>query len=401
MGRSLTIATVRGIEIKVHWSFVLILAYGAFTWGRIASQDAAGETTSLVTGAIYGVLLVLLLFVIVVFHELGHGITAQYFNIPVRDITLLPLGGVARLERQPDTPWQELLVAIAGPAVNFALMLILLPLLFAVMAVQDVNSASQVLSTYTSISLLGLVTFLVLTNLILGVFNLLPAFPMDGGRILRSLLSLALPFTTATRLAANIGRALAVMMGIWAVVNRDIFLTMIAIFIYMGASDENAETRVRDALEDMQAGDVYDRHGLVLGAAQPLSAVVNTILTSHQTNFAVLVGSQLAGVITTVQVIKALRRDQSEATVGTIMDRDYLRVEQSDSLYLVRTKMVQQRRNVAAVFDGPIFLGLISAGDIHQAYKLRNASAKARAPQEDPTTAPAKEENNPFLPDRD
>ena len=231
MDSSLKIARIWGIDVQVHWSFVLILFYGAFLFSRNASN--------VLNGAIYGVIVILLLFVCVVLHEFGHAMTAKYFGVNVPHITLLPIGGVAQLERMPRKPMHEFLIAIAGPAVNFVLAALLLPVaLLVVFTSMRVGSSwmmiSALMRTAQSMSLGGLLLTLVGTNILLGIFNLLPAFPMDGGRILRALLALRLQYIPATRIAVLVGRGMAVLFAIWGIFGGDILMLLVAFFRLCG-----------------------------------------------------------------------------------------------------------------------------------------------------------------------
>jgi Zn-dependent protease/CBS domain-containing protein len=374
MGGSLRIITIRGIDIRVHWSFVLALAYGAWIWSQIASRSQPADEAAPLIGAMYGFLLVLILFLFVVLHELGHSLAAQIFHIPVRDIVLLPLGGVARIERMPENPWQELIIAAAGPAVNFFLALLMLPLMAGSAAISGVDSLRGLLLSYTAISPLGFVTYLTLTNLLLGLFNLLPAFPMDGGRILRAVLAIFVPYAAATQAAVTIGRILALIMGLAGFARGDFFLVLIAIFIYLGAGQEGSEIKIRAALRNVRAEDAYNREALVLGAGQPVNHVVDIMMTSPQSDFAVQVGSQLVGVVTRDRVVTALKENKLDVPIGNIMDRDVLRVAPDHSLYEVRQEMAQANKTVAAVFDGATYLGLITLADISEAFLILAAS---------------------------
>lgn len=191
------IARVSGIDIYLHGTFLVLLAWVA------VSHLIQGHG---VTDAMAGLLFVSTLFGIVVLHELGHAITAQRFGIRTRDITLLPIGGVARLERMPEKPWQELLVALAGPAVN----VVLAGLLF--LALAPIEGAAAV----NDVALVGgrFLAKLVWVNVGLAVFNLLPAFPMDGGRALRAMLAMRMDYVQATQVAASIGQGLALLLGV-------------------------------------------------------------------------------------------------------------------------------------------------------------------------------------------
>jgi len=188
---SLKVASVAGIEVRIHLSFLLFLAWIWFSYYQVAG----------VPGAVQGVLFILSLFACVLLHEFGHAFAARAFGIATPDITLLPIGGVARLTRIPDKPWQELVVAIAGPLVN---VVIAAALIFVVH-----RSAELEQLQYLESPRVELLSKLASVNVMLVLFNLIPAFPMDGGRILRALLAMALPYTQATQIAAWIGQGLA------------------------------------------------------------------------------------------------------------------------------------------------------------------------------------------------
>lgn len=385
MSGSLKIATVKGIAVRVHWSFLLILAYGAWIYGQAAATDAPGDTLALVGGGLYGILVMLLLFFFVVLHELGHSLAALHYKIPVRDITLLPFGGVARIDRLPEDPSKELVIAIAGPAVNFVLVALLAPLVAIVVAAQLVAGEPFQIDL-NQISFNSFLLYLVAANLTLGLFNLVPAFPMDGGRILRALLGLVTDFQSATRVAVRIGRVIAIALGLFGFLRGDFFLMLIALFVYVGGDQEGNEVLVRRALREVCAGDAYNKRALVLGPAQRVSEVVDIMLTSYQPDFAVMVGRKLAGVVTRERVVAALKQGLSEAPVSQIMERDVLRVPPDISLYEVRRRMAEEGTSVAAVFDGDRYLGLLSLADISEAFLLlaatppeRNAQAPAAA----------------------
>jgi Zn-dependent protease len=227
--------TIFGIDIKVHATFVLALLWGGFLWSN------GGWT-----GALYGVFLTLVLFVIVVMHELGHSLVAQRYGISVHDIILLPIGGVARLSHMPEAPVQELVVALAGPAVNLALVLLTGPLLLGGMALNAMTTGELGLPSLTVPGLLNFVTFLFMVNVSLFVFNMLPAFPMDGGRVLRALLAMKLPYVRATKLAVAGGRLFAILFGVTGILTANIFLGVVALFVFTGAGAEGQEAVERE-----------------------------------------------------------------------------------------------------------------------------------------------------------
>ncbi len=209
-----------GIDVVVHWTFLLLLAVLTVT------QLLAGASLGTVLG---GLILFCTVFLCVLLHEFGHALTARLFGIQTYDITLLPIGGLARLERIPRNPWQEFWIAIAGPAVNVAIVVVLIPFSAAL------SSMSVLLST--DLAAAGFLTQLISINVALVVFNLLPAFPMDGGRVLRSVLAMFLPYVRATRIAAACGQVMAVLFGIVGFFTNWM-LILVAFFVYFAARSE-------------------------------------------------------------------------------------------------------------------------------------------------------------------
>ena len=221
MGSSFKVASVFGIAVRIHVSFLIYLAFIC-----LSSYQEAG-----VEGAIQGGLLVLTLFAFVLLHEFGHAFAARTFGIRTPDITLYVIGGVARLTRIPDKPWQELVVAVAGPLVNVVIFVVLRGAIHLEQA-QDPENLEK-------IELLARVANY---NWLLLVFNLIPAFPMDGGRVLRSLLAMLMPYLRATEIAARIGQGIAVLFAVYGFF-RDPFLVFIALFVFYGAQQELAMAR--------------------------------------------------------------------------------------------------------------------------------------------------------------
>ena len=219
---SIKLGQVFGIDIKVHLSFVLILVWGAFVYGGDA-------------GPLYGLLVTIALFSLVLMHELGHSLAALGYGIPVRDITLLPIGGVARLERMPEKPLPELVVALAGPFVNIILAGLLLPLLIVLGFLQSPYFSFELL---THPGLLNFLTFLFGANLSLAIFNMIPAFPLDGGRVFRAMLGFVTDYGTATQIAATVGQFLAIALGLVAVFSGQFWLVLIALFIFFVGRQE-------------------------------------------------------------------------------------------------------------------------------------------------------------------
>jgi Zn-dependent protease len=233
MRSSLKIASVFGIEVRIHLTFLLFLVWIWFSYYQVEGFS----------GAVQGVLFVLALFACVLLHEFGHAFAARGFGIATPDITLLPFGGVARLNRIPDTPWQELVVAIAGPLVNVVIAAVLIFVIH--------TSAGLEQLEYLESPRVELLAKLTTVNVMLVLFNLIPAFPMDGGRVLRALLAMAMPYARATQIAAWIGQGLAVVFAIFGFLGNPM-LIFIAFFIFVGARQEAAMARAKE----VRGGDV-------------------------------------------------------------------------------------------------------------------------------------------------
>jgi Zn-dependent protease len=240
MGWSFRIARIAGISIDVHFTFIFIVLLGAYQWGRQYGTS----------GAIFGAILILLLFVCVTLHELGHAFAALRFKIPVRQIVLLPLGGVALLEDSPEKPIQELIIAAAGPLVN---VIIAIVLWFVSGSSLQMLDGRNLLPMNGDLGVNSMITWLIQANISLVIFNLLPAFPLDGGRIFRAFLALFMNFALATKIAVYVGQGLAMLVAGVGLLTGNILLILVAIFIFSGARQERKYVHVVEQNQQMQA----------------------------------------------------------------------------------------------------------------------------------------------------
>jgi Zn-dependent protease/predicted transcriptional regulator len=363
MNWSFRIAQVGGIAIRVHVTFFLILLLGALQWGGITGTPE---------GALFGIVLMILLFTCVTLHELGHGLVAARFGIPVREITLFPLGGVAQITKNPEKPIQELLIAIAGPLVNVVIALILFVVVGGLGGVNvlDGRGLLDSLDNLGQPSLPGLLVWLLAANVTLVVFNMIPAFPLDGGRVLRALLAMALGYRRATRLASAIGQIIAIGLGVFGLIEGNFILMLIAVFVFFGAGQETATAESKTILTTLRVGDAYNKNALTLAVGDRVSKVVDYLLTGYQPDFAVLQGTSLLGVVTRNDVLRALGSSTIDLFVTEIMEREMLKVDASKTLQEVSELMAQQGTRLAAVYNGAAYLGLISAEDIAEAFAV-------------------------------
>lgn len=357
MNWSVKLGRIFGIDIKMHLTFLLILFWGAFAYGGSA-------------GPLYGLTVTLGLFSLVLLHELGHSLAALGYGIPVRDITLLPIGGVARLERMPEKPVQELVVALAGPAVNVLLAGMLLPVIIALSVAQSVPLSVSLL---VRPGLLGLLAFLLSANVSLAIFNLLPAFPLDGGRVFRALLGFFTDYETATRIAARVGRFLAIALGLVAVFAGQIWLAFIALFIFFTGGQEAQAVAARSMLRKALAGQAIRPRTVALSPAATVGQAAS-MMGLNRPELAVLdpASGQLLGVASRRAVMQALGRGQWYRDVSEIMQqaRTIPVVAVTAPLDEVQDTLTRSSSRVAAVYDGLAFRGLITPDDIARMFRF-------------------------------
>ena len=360
MGWSFRIARVDGIDIKVHISFFLILILGAVEWGGL---------TGTVDGALFGVVLMILLFTCVTLHELGHSIVAKLFGIPVREIILFPLGGVSNITKNPDKPFHDLLISIAGPLVNVLIALILAVVLGRVGVVSLLDGQGMVQELQAP-SLQGMLLWLLAANVTLVIFNLIPAFPLDGGRAFRAILAMFLGYRRATRIASLVGELLAIVIGVYALISGNFVLALIAVIIFFGANQETATAESKTVLKTLRVGDAYNKNALTLTVGDRVHKVVDYLLTSYQPDFAVLQGSNLLGIVTRNDVLRAMASSPTDLFVTEIMQRNVVKVDASMTLQEVGERMQAQSARVAAVYNGTTYLGLVGLEDISEAFTI-------------------------------
>lgn len=358
MGWSFRLTRVAGIDINIHLTFLLLLPFGALLWGGRYGVE----------GALFGVLMIILLFTCVTLHELGHALAARAVGIPVKEIQLLPIGGVAVLARPITRPLHELVVAMAGPLVNVAIA-IGLAVVAAAAGLVGGLTAQQIVEVVGQPSLVGGVLWLIQANLLLVLFNMIPAFPMDGGRVLRAGLAMVTGMRQATLVAGAIGQGLAVLLGLWGIFSGNLLLVAGAIFIFAGARQESVAAQAMGVAADsgLRAGDIYIRHTSGLEIGQRLSDAAGLMLNTHHYALPVLQGERLLGAVTRDQVQAAFATGRGDMWVTAAMRRDIPRVDPGTPLDEVRRTMIEAQSPVVAVYEGELFLGLLSVEELNNA----------------------------------
>lgn len=365
MGKSLRLFSVRGIDIKLHFTFPLILILAALQFGLAAGGWG---------GALFGVAAISLLFVLVTLHELGHAFAAQRYHVEVKQIVLSPIGGVAQLAEIPDNPRQELVIAAAGPAVNFAFAVLAAPLvaLFGI----DLALPSALFAGDASFGLETLFSYVFVTNILLALFNLLPAFPLDGGRILRALLALRMDYVRATNAAAAIGRASALVLGLYGLMTGGFFLMLIALFVFTAAGQEAAYVRYRRALHGYTVQQVYSPSVVRIDPGNSIQQVANLMLAGPQADFPVVIDDQLVGLVSYPDLVEALQTMDPATPVEQIMRSDVDAVVPADELAEVSRRMDVERIGALPVVAGGRFLGLVTQAQIDMLKRLVLSSPK-------------------------
>ena len=313
---SWSIGTIAGIRLRIHVTFPLLFVLTALSGFR---SGAAATAVAVTIGLVAAV------FVIVVLHELGHALVARRLGIRTHDILLLPIGGVARLERMPRNPRQELLIAVAGPAVN----VILAACLITVLAAFGHTNAVGALSTdQTRLTVWTVLAQLFIINLSLAAFNLLPAFPMDGGRALRALMAIrSRDYANATRSAARVGRICALVFGLAATLGLGSpMLFVIAVFVWVAAGSEATLVQTSAALEHVALSRLLITDVNTLAPNDPLARPVQLTLEGFQQDFPVVDDDVLVGILTRRDLVRGLAEGGANRTVGSAMQHDYPKV---------------------------------------------------------------------------
>jgi len=372
---SFRVARVSGIDVRVHVTLALAVIYFALSLGAPHG----------LRGIAFGTMLIGALFACLALHELGHTVVAQRLGVSVSEILLSPVGGIARFSNEPRRPQHELLIAVSGPLVNLVIALILsvaldqYPLRL---------QASDVL-TVTEPSLLGLLRALFWGNALLFCFNLLPALPMDGGRVFRALLSLSLGRSRATQVAAAVGQVIAIVLLSIAFKKDWAPLALIAMFVFVGAAQERAAVRAAELLSELRAGEVCDPNAVVFAPQEQVGHVLDTLVRSPQAHFAVFHGKELVGTIGREHVLLSAPRVGLEAPLSSLMRREFFAVDAGTPLDEVRRRLLELAGRPVVVRTLAGYAGVLGFEDLQRITVVaeRLAQAGIRRPQSVPDPA--------------
>lgn len=358
MSWSWKLGRVAGIPIYLHWTFLILIAWlvaaGAMEGGSLEAGLSQGG-------------FVLALFGCVVLHELGHALTAQRFGVPTTDITLLPIGGVARLQRIPERPAQELLVALAGPAVNLVIILIL----WFVFGVRMPGAADS-----DEVLHAGFWSKLLLVNVFLAGFNMLPAFPMDGGRVLRALLAMTLPYARATRVAASVGQLMAIAFGLFGLSNGAPMLLFIALFVWIGAEAEAVQVAERAALKGVPVRQAMLTEFHRLRGDETLGRAANLLLAGTQQDFPLELEGGEPLVLTRANLMAGLAASGPDAHVRDFATAAAPTVEADGPLVAAVASLRERGAPCAQVTQDGEVVGLLTLENVAELLMVREALGK-------------------------
>jgi Zn-dependent protease/CBS domain-containing protein len=353
------LARVAGVDVYVHATFLMVVVWIALVhWNQTHSIQAVVE----------GVGFILALFACIVLHELGHALTARRYGIRTRDITLLPIGGLARLERLPDEPVQELWVALAGPAVNVVIAL----LLFAWLRVSGLWESVDRLG----VAIGGFAERLMIANAFLAGFNLLPAFPMDGGRALRALLATRMEYTRATQRAALIGQGMAIVFAFLGLQGNPV-LIFIALFVWIGAGQEASVALMKSSLAGIPVRQAMLTDFRTLTPANTLSDAVDLLLTGSQQDFPVVRDGRVEGMLTRKDLIAALTRSGRNASVGDHMKRNCATAEASEMLETVLARLQGRDCHTVPITERGALIGVVTMDNVGEFLMIQAAEKKS------------------------
>jgi Zn-dependent protease/CBS domain-containing protein len=351
------IGRIAGTDIKVHVTFVLLVV-----WWAVMGYEEGGAS-----GALSGALSLLALFGCILLHEFGHILMARRFGVRTPDVILLPIGGVARLERIPDEPRQELLIALAGPAVTLAIIV----MLYSILQLSGGPVTVGQLSPETPF-----LAQLMVVNIYLLLFNLIPAFPMDGGRVLRAILASRLGLVRGTRVAATLGQMLAVAGGLYGLTKPAPLLVLVAFFVFLGANAEAAAVETRAAGEGLQVQQMMVTDFRTVPVHATLNQAVDLLLSGEQREFPVVDNlGRTEGILTRDNLIRGLSQRGAESTVAEAMTPGVPSVSPTLSFQEALERLRSSRLPALPVIDAAgALVGLLTLDNITDLLLVRRAS---------------------------
>jgi len=353
MRSSFKVARVLGIDIEIHATFFILLMFFFMLLGP------------------KGMLLILGVFFFVTIHELCHSLAALYFGISVKKITLLPIGGVASMSEIPRKPFQELVISLAGPMSNIMVLVIFYwPLNIFLGHERLMHPLLVIAGRGGSVADINILAYIYWLNLMLAMFNILPAFPMDGGRVLRALLSYRMSYKRSTDIAVKLGHVFALLFAYIGLLHGHIFLLIIAVFIYMSASSEGLQVNVSETIKDYTVKNVLSREYISVSPETPLARVLELVFHSHQEDFPVTFEGSYAGLVTRKELMRGIHERGKTAAASEIMRTDLPGVDIDARLHEVRKLMTENDTRALAVMKDGRLAGIVTLDDINKVFLM-------------------------------
>jgi Zn-dependent protease len=350
------IARIAGIDVYIHATFFILVAwFGYHYWTAQGTLAAALE----------GMAYIIALFTCVVLHEFGHALTAKRYGIVTSNITLLPIGGVASMERLPENPLEEIKVALAGPLVN----VVIASVLYLWLNVNGVHVDGEEFATTGGPFLYRLM----IVNIFLALFNLLPAFPMDGGRVLRAAMAIRMPHHLATKRAAAVGQCFAVFFGMVGFSYGNPFLMLIAVFLWVGAGAENQSEQMKNSLAGATASDAMLTEFHVLAPEDTLTKAIHYTLAGSQKDFPVGNQHQIIGVLTQKYLLEALQQYGENFEVGKLNLSPIKTIEKHTPIQQLLDEIQIDKNHMLAVNDANKIVGIINLENIIELINIQTA----------------------------
>jgi Zn-dependent protease len=352
---STRIGGFKGIEVYIHFTFWLIFVWvGLIYWMKYRNINSVIE----------GIFLVIAVFGCVLLHEFGHALTGKKFGINTRSITLLPIGGLAKLEKIPEKPIQEFWITLAGPAVNVVIAIFLFLILYLTGNFEPNINISMIEGSFLQ--------KLMFVNVVLVVFNILPAFPMDGGRILRAVLAMRMEYTKATQVAVGIGQAMAVLFGFIGLFTNP-FLIVIALFVWIGAGAEGSMVQLKSLLGGIPVKDAMITNFKTLNADDKLSKAVGLVISGSQKDFPVIKDNTVIGILTEKNLLKGLSQKGQNGITSDVMTTNFNTVGDSDLLESVFPQFEGSDCRTIPVMRNEKLIGLLTLENIGEFVSIKDA----------------------------
>lgn len=346
MKGSIKLFKVFGISINIHVTFLLLLVL-------------------FLSGGIKWLALMIGVFFFVTLHEICHSLVAKHYGIKVREITLLPIGGVASMSSMPEKPIQEFFISIVGPLFNVAVVVVLYYPMKSLLGREVLFYRPYSTATWPLT-----IAYLYWINLILAVFNLIPAFPMDGGRVLRSLLAQRIGYQRATKFAVTLGHLFALGFAYFGIVHFNVILILIAVFIYVAASNEGLQVDFKESLKKFKVKNILSAEFLTLSGDTTLAKILEIMFHSHQEDFPVVEADETVGFVTRHDIISGIHSLGTQATVREIMKKGFPKLKETDTLIKVQAIMQESGIRALPVMKDNKVIGVVTLEDIARVYSI-------------------------------